>query len=239
MSDRVRSDTYAVSYSDGSFEDEVPRGSLRLKKTKQGSLPSLYNQRGGSCSKKQRNELLRDAANAGNREAVDALMREGASPLYVDASGFTPLHWVAGPESGMAGDTRRRLECVHLLAPVSKVDQPDGTELKMRAIQHAVAHNLVGVTRALAEAGADPTGTVHWAVNCRAHGVLRALLELGVDTEHSVKEWDWCDGHPHLPVCPSHSPRPHARAPQPPAPTPCDDDAHATRTRTRHAGARR
>ena len=40
--------------------------------------------------------------------------------------------------------------------------------------------------------GADMSGTIHWATNAKAHGVLRELLHLGVSHEQNKDEWEGC-----------------------------------------------
>ena len=145
-----------------------------------------------TLGQKRKNELLRDAANAGDAAAVLRLMQEGASASYVDSQGYTPLHWAAGPEDSMPGDTKGRRQCIELLARVSEIDAGDATELSMRAVEHATAHNLVGCLLTLAKVGANLAGTVHWAVNSRAHGVLRELLRMNADADGTSKGWGGC-----------------------------------------------
>ena len=62
----------------------------------------------------------------------------------------------------------------------------------MRAVEHATAHNLVGCVLTLAKLGTSLVGTVHWAVNSRAHGVLRALLHLNTGANETSPAWAGC-----------------------------------------------
>jgi len=63
----------------------------------------------------------------------------------------------------------------------------------LRAIQYAVALNLVGVVKVLAGmAHASLAGTLHWAVNAKAHGTLRELLVLGAEGGAVGGEWGGC-----------------------------------------------
>ena len=69
-----------------------------------------------------------------------------ASATFVDPQGYTPLHWAAGPEDNMAGDTQERRSCLEMpaLPAGGRRRALDHTELQMRAVTHAAAHNLAG-----------------------------------------------------------------------------------------------
>ena len=188
ISDRLGQESYCIFYEDGAFEESVPASDIRLLNS--FAPPMLKQNR--ALGQKRKNELLRDAANAGDAAAVLRLMQEGASASYVDSQGFTPLHWAAGPEDSMPGDTKGRRQCIELLARVSEIDAGDSTALSMRAVEHATAHNLVGCLLTLAKVGANLAGTVHWAVNSRAHGVLRELLRMNADADGASKGWAGC-----------------------------------------------
>lgn len=104
-------DEYCVVYSDGSFESQVPGSALRLSAKK---APRVAIKK--ALGKRQRNELLRDAANMGDVATVKQLLHDGASPDYMDTQGYTPMHWASGPEDGMPGDTPERCSCIALCA---------------------------------------------------------------------------------------------------------------------------
>ena len=178
----------AVSYTNGDFEDSVPKNVARLRSFPKRVLPG--DEKKGK--RKDPQTKLRNGANSGDIGLVMEALREGANPHLMDEIGYLPLHWAAGPDEGMPGDTISRRACIALLARLSDKDACDRTSHGMRGVQHAVARNLVGCVKTFHHVGADMQSTVHWAVSQKAHGVLRELLRLGVPINTNKLEWDGC-----------------------------------------------
>ena len=178
----------AVSYTNGDFEDSVPKNVARLRSFPKRVLPG--DEKKGK--RKDPQTKLRNGANSGDIGLVMEALREGANPRLMDEIGYLPLHWAAGPDEGMPGDTISRRACIALLARLSDKDACDRTSHGMRGVQHAVARNLVGCVKTFHHVGADMQSTVHWAVSQKAHGVLRELLRLGVPINTNKLEWDGC-----------------------------------------------
>ena len=182
--------SYSITYDDGSSESGVKAQDMRMQgrpgNRVLATLDAALRKGGAQLGKKKRDTMLRDAANAGDARAVLQLLQMSASATFVDPQGYTPLHWAAGPEDNMAGDTQERRSCLEMLCRLADVDAPDHTELRMRAVHHAAAHNLVGCVLTLARLGADLSGVTCWAVNCRAHGVLRAMLKMQREDRNGV-----------------------------------------------------
>ena len=135
---------------------------------------------------------LNEAANAGDIGLVLQALREGCDPRSVDEHGYTPLHWAAGPDEGMPGDTISRRACIAILSKLGDVNATDRSVHTFRAVQHTAVRNYVGCLKCFAHVGADLSGTVHWAANAKAHAVLRELLRLGVRHDASKFEWEGC-----------------------------------------------
>jgi ankyrin repeat protein len=164
---------YSVLYDDGSLEHSVPAHALR----KQPTLAPVAAQAGKASAKSKAKQRLRDAANAGDADTVVRCLEDGVPSRFFDRQGYTPLHWAAGPEDGMQADTPDRQRCIAALASTSDLNALDKTPQGMRAIDHAVRHNLSGCVSVLVERGASVAGAAHWAVTFHAYGALRALLQ--------------------------------------------------------------
>ena len=188
VTDIPSADELAVAYVNGDFEDSVPKNVARLR-----VVPKRVRPGDEKKGKKQNPQIkLRNAANSGDIGLVMEALREGANPRLMDDTGYLPLHWAAGPDEGMPGDTISRRACIALLARTSEKDGSDQTPHRMRGVQHAVARNLVGCVKTFHHVGADMRSTVHWAISMKAHGVLRELLRLGIKPNTNKHEWDGC-----------------------------------------------
>ena len=119
------------------------------------------------------------------------LLLDGADPDLLEG-GTTALHWAAGPDEGMPGDTISRRACIAILARVGAMDLRDTSTHAFRPVQHSVVRNFVGCVKVFAHVGADLSGTVHWAANAKAHASLRELLRLGVRFPTKKDEWEGC-----------------------------------------------
>ena len=182
-------DELAVSYTNGDFEDSVPKTVARLRKIPPRKRPGDDQKKG---KKLDSTVKLRNAANEGDIGLVMEALKEGGDARAQDELGYSALHWAAGPDEGMPGDTIARRACIALLARVGDRDASDGTALGLRAVQHSVVRNLVGCVKTFHHKGADMRGTLHWAMSCKAHGALRELLRLGVKANSNKNEWDGC-----------------------------------------------
>ena len=176
----------AVSYTNGDFEDSVPQNCARLRNIAPKKRPAPPKSKRGEKNPQR----LNDAANAGDIGLVLQALREGCDPRSVDDNGYTPLHWAAGPDEGMPGDTISRRACIAILGKLGDKDAVD--KASFRGVQHTAVRNFVGCLKCFVHVGADLSGTVHWAANAKAHAVLRELLRLGVNHEPSKHEWEGC-----------------------------------------------
>jgi hypothetical protein len=131
---------YSIAHDNGVLDNAVPAHKLR----KQPSRIPVVVQSGKGTAKNQAKQRLRDAANAGDADTVIRCLREGVSARFFDVQGYTPLHWADGPQDGMQADTPDRQRCVAALTRASDMNALDKTRSGMRAIDHAVRHNLPG-----------------------------------------------------------------------------------------------
>ncbi len=189
VSDIPDGEHYAVQYTEGDFEAQVPREAVRL--LPRSAVPLSNKPLDGRTARSARAQLAQ-AANAGNLSGVLSALCEGADPNALDKQGYSALHWGCGPEELMPGDTIERRAVVALLSRVSSIDRKDGTYLSMRAIHHACALNLVGCIMVLARLGASLEGALHWAVSCKSHATLRELLLLGAEGGAVRGQWEGC-----------------------------------------------
>ena len=188
VTDVPEHDLLAVSYTNGDFEESVPHACARLR-----FIPKKRRSGASKAKKGDKNRRrLADAANAGDIGLVLQALREGCDPRGLDEFGYTPLHWAAGPDEGMPGDTISRRACIAILSKLGDVDAQDCSNHAFRAVQHTVVRNLVGCLKCFFHVGADMSGTVHWAANAKAHGVLRELLRLDISHEPNKNQWEGC-----------------------------------------------
>lgn len=188
VTDVPASEELAVSYTNGDFEDSVPSNVVRMRVIPPRKRPG-EDKKGKKVSPSVK---LRNGANAGDIGLVMEALRQGADAREHDELGYCALHWAAGPDEGMPGDTISRRACIALLARVGDMDAKDTTHLGLRAVQHSVTKNLVGCVKTFHHVGCSFAGTVHWAVSMKAHGTVRELLRLGVPYTSSKLEWDGC-----------------------------------------------
>ena len=183
VSDIPDGEHYAVQYTEGDFEAQVPREAVR--QLPRSAVPLSNKPLDGRTARSARAQLAQ-AANAGNLSGVLSALCEGADPNALDKQGYSALHWGCGPEELMPGDTIERRAVVALLSRVSSIDRKDGTYLSMRAIHHACALNLVGCIMVLARLGASLEGALHWAVSCKSHATLHPdEVSLDVDEDEA------------------------------------------------------
>jgi len=189
VSDIPDAQHFAVMYREGDFEAEVPRESVRLAAR---TTPACKSKDRGEAKmpKAQARARLWEASNAGCLMDVIAALREGAGAEDADAHGYTALHWAAGPEEYMPGDTIERRACIALLTRLGAIDRKDSTNLAMAGLHHSIALNLVGCAKTFLHLGADSGGAAHWAASCKSHAALRELLRLGVEGDAVRGEWD-------------------------------------------------
>ena len=194
VSDIPTSQELAVNYVNGDFEESVPANAGRLRSFPPRKRPGDDVRKGSRDRKVVAAATLRLGANRGDIGLVMEALGEGADPCTFDDFGYVALHWVAGPDEGMPGDTISRRACVALLSRMmgAQLNVADKTHLGLRGVQHAVVRNLVGCVKTFHYVGADMRSTVHWAVSQKCHGVLRELLALGVTHVTSKAEWDGC-----------------------------------------------
>ena len=192
VSDVPSTQEIAVNYTNGDFEELVPIGVARLRNIPPRKRPG--DDKKGRDKKTIASVKLRQGANHGDIGLVMEALREGADPCAFDEFGYVALHWAAGPDEGMPGDTISRRACIALLSRMmgAQMNLEDKTPLGMRGVQHAVVRNLVGCVKTFHHVGADMVSTVHWATSYKCHGVLRELLQLGVRHETSKTAWDGC-----------------------------------------------
>lgn len=180
---------YSIAYDNGALDNSVPAHAVR----KQTCRIPILEHHGKAGAKIQAKQRLRDAANAGDADTVVRCLQDGVRARFFDVQGYTPLHWAAGPEDGMQADTPERQRCVAALAKASDINALDKTREGMRAIDHAIRHNLAGCVSILVDRGANVTGAAHWAVTFHAYGALRALLKPHAATAFATsKAWAGC-----------------------------------------------
>jgi ankyrin repeat protein len=103
---------------------------------------------------------LTAAAAAGEAEAVEALLREGADPDQADGRGWPALAWAA-----RGGHLRA---AAALLAAGADPDQPDRYVNGWSPLQHALHKRQLGAAKLLLDHGADP--------NFRSRGAVTPLF---------------------------------------------------------------
>jgi ankyrin repeat protein len=165
VTDVPTSDEVAVAYTNGDFEDSVPTNVARLRTIAPKPMPGEEKK----GKKLDSTVKLRSAANRGDIGLVMEALREGADPNAFDDHGYVALHWAAGPDEGMPGDTIARRACIALLCRVGNKDVADRTTLSLRPAQHSAVRNLVGCVKTFHHVGANLRGTVHWAVRFALH----------------------------------------------------------------------
>ena len=89
----------------------------------------------------------------------------------------------------MSGDTVSRRACIAILSKLGDVNAQDRSVHAFRGVQHTAVRNYVGCLKCFMHVGADMSGTIHWATNAKAHGVLRELLHHGVSHEQNKDEY--------------------------------------------------
>jgi ankyrin repeat protein len=129
-----------------------------------------------------------DAAMRGDREAVRALLKQGADVSAPHGDGMTALHWAA--ERGDAVMTEMLVYAGANVAAVTRIGQYTALHLASRAGSAPVIQALI---RAGADVGARTTTTavtaLHLAAAAGNADVVKMLLDRGADVNANESEW--------------------------------------------------
>jgi ankyrin repeat protein len=129
-----------------------------------------------------------DAAMRGDRDAVRALLKQGADVSAAQGDGMTPLHWAA--ERGDAALAEMLLYAGANMSAMTRIGQYTPLHLASRA-------GSASVVRALIKAGADvkavtaPSGVtpLHLAAASGNTETVRVLVDGGADVNAKESEW--------------------------------------------------
>jgi uncharacterized protein len=129
-----------------------------------------------------------DAAMRGDRDAVRALLKQGADVSAAQGDGMTPLHWAA--ERGDAALAEMLLYAGANMSAMTRIGQYTPLHLASRA-------GSASVVRALIKAGADvkavtaPSGVtpLHLAAASGNTETVRVLVDAGADVNAKESEW--------------------------------------------------
>ena len=129
-----------------------------------------------------------DAAMRGDRDAVRALLKQGADVGAAHGDGMTALHWAA--ERGDAGLAEMLLYAGANLAAVTRIGQYTPLHLASKAASAPVVQVLLK-TGANVAAVARPSGVtpLHLAAASGSAAVVKLLLEHGADVNAREAEW--------------------------------------------------
>src|SRR5438874_7222794 len=129
-----------------------------------------------------------DAAMRGDRDAVRALLKQGADVGAAHGDGMTALHWAA--ERGAAGLAEMLLYAGANLAAVTRIGQYTPLHLASKAASAPVVQVLLK-TGANVAAVARPSGVtpLHLAAASGSAAVVKLLLEHGADVNAREAEW--------------------------------------------------
>jgi ankyrin repeat protein len=129
-----------------------------------------------------------DAAMRGDREAVRALLKQGADVSAPHGDGMTALHWAA--ERGDAVMTEMLVYAGANVAAVTRIGQYTALHLASRVGSAPVVQALI---RAGADVGARTTTTavtaLHLAAAAGNADVVKMLLDRGADVNANESEW--------------------------------------------------
>ncbi|MCY4594124.1 MAG: ankyrin repeat domain-containing protein [Bryobacterales bacterium] len=137
----------------------------------------------GPESSEHREALLLRAAKRGDRDEIQALLRDGVAPDAPDEDGDTPLHWAFMGSHASSG-----AEIARTLVEAGASPDPRGS-LQATPLHYAAKRGDLDAVRVLLDAGANPGADdedgdtpLHWTFLAdHAFGamIVRALVEAG------------------------------------------------------------